>query len=95
MLVYVHYDISKNKTRKQISDILLQYGMYRVQLSVFFGEINKNEFDEIILRVDEMIESTDKFYALPIERKALREGKFLGKAFDMALITGEVKAYFL
>lgn len=95
MLVYFHYDISKNKSRKNISDILLEYGLYRIQLSVFFGKINKNEFDEIILRVEEFIGENDKFYALPIDKSSLKEGKFLGRAFDMDLVTGEAKSYFL
>lgn len=95
MLVYFHYDISKNKSRKLISDMLLEYGLYRVQLSVFFGKINKNQFDELILRAEELIEQNDKFYALPIDKTSLKEGKFLGRAFDMDLVTSEAKSYFL
>lgn len=95
MLVYFHYDISSNKKRKRISDLLIENGLYRVQLSVFFGNINQNQFDSIICEAEEIIEVTDKFYALPISKDSLKKGKFLGDAFDMKFVTDEVKSYFL
>lgn len=94
MLVYFHYDISGNKKRNRISKILIENGLYRIQLSVFFGKINKSQFDSIICEVEEIIEPTDKFYALPIEKTSLKKGKFLGQAFDMKFVTDEVKSYF-
>ena len=39
MLTWVVYDISKDRTRTKIAKRCLDFGLYRVQKSVFLGDI--------------------------------------------------------
>jgi len=48
MLTWVVYDISKDRTRTKIADRCLDFGLQRVQKSVFLGEIPPNRVEEII-----------------------------------------------
>nr|HML25473.1 CRISPR-associated endonuclease Cas2 [Methanomethylovorans sp.] len=47
MLVWVIYDIAENSTRKKVSDRCKDYGLYRVQKSVFLGDLNANPRDSL------------------------------------------------
>jgi hypothetical protein len=49
MLTWVIYDISNDKARPKIADRCLDYGLYRVQKSVFLGNLDSNRVDEVIL----------------------------------------------
>ena len=40
MHTYVIYDIVKDRIRKKIADVCLDYGLKRIQYSVFLGDIN-------------------------------------------------------
>ena len=40
MHTYVMYDIVKDRIRKKIADICLDYGLKRIQYSAFLGDIN-------------------------------------------------------
>ena len=40
MHTYVIYDIVKDRVRKKIADICLDYGLKRIQYSAFLGDIN-------------------------------------------------------
>ncbi len=61
------YDITKNKTRRLIVKLALESGLYRVQKSVFFGDVKKNRLDEIVLQSEELIDhKTDSVYIFPM-----------------------------
>ena len=55
MLTWFIYDISDDKVRNNIVKIAREYGLYRVQKSVFLGNVNKNKMDEIILESKKII----------------------------------------
>ena len=40
MQTYVIYDIVKDRVRKKIADVCLDYGLKRIQYSAFLGDIN-------------------------------------------------------
>ena len=40
MHTYVIYDIVKDRIRKKIADVCLDYGLKRIQYSAFLGDIN-------------------------------------------------------
>ena len=40
MHTYVIYDIVKDRVRKKIADVCLDYGLKRIQYSTFLGKIN-------------------------------------------------------
>ena len=42
MITIVIYDISKTKIRNKVIEKIMDYGLMRIQFSVFAGKINKN-----------------------------------------------------
>jgi CRISPR-associated protein Cas2 len=96
MLVWLIYDITENRTRNKISTIAKQSGLYRVQKSVFLGNIDKNTLDELMLQSDELLdETTDSLYAFPMCKQDFQAVILKGQAFDKSLVTDEVKALFI
>lgn len=96
MIAWVLYDIENDKVRNKVAKICKQTGLYRVQFSVFLGTIDKNQKDSLQLQIEELIDETkDSIYIFPMSKNELQETVLLGKAFDKAFITDEVKALFL
>jgi len=95
-LVWVIYDITKNKIRTKIAKATLESGLYRVQKSVFLGAINKTRLDELLMRISDLIdEAKDSVYIFPMCETDFKKAKLLGQAFDEEMITDEVKALFV
>lgn len=96
MLVWVIYDISKNRPRNKISKLAMEKGLYRVQKSVFLGNINHNQIDELIIESEELIdESTDSVYVFPMCQEDFKATTLLGQAFDKAMVNDEIKSFFI
>lgn len=90
------YDIENDKARNRAAKCCKQAGLYRVQLSVFLGEIEVSRKDALQLQLEELIDpDRDKVYVFPMSRDELRQTVLLGQAFDKKLVTGQVKALFL
>lgn len=95
MIIWVMYDIKKDKPRTKIAKLCKISGLYRVQYSVFLGTMNENEKDTLQLQVEELMdEETDSVYIFPMSKNELRQTVLLGQAFDKKLVTDEVKALF-
>ena len=47
----VLYDIEENKLRTRVSNTCLDYGLERIQYSAFLGRLNRNQREELILRL--------------------------------------------
>lgn len=47
VLVWIIYDISKNKVRSRVAKECKKAGLIRVQQSVFLGRVDINRFDEL------------------------------------------------
>ena len=90
MLTLVVYDISSNKSRKKVSDRLLDLGLIRAQYSVFLGQLDKNRADELTLFAEDQLEETDRLYVIPIQRADLASARVVGKGFDEELVSGEL-----
>jgi CRISPR-associated protein Cas2 len=96
MLVWVIYDIAKNKPRNMIAKACQNAGLFRVQKSVFLGTLNKNQIDELTVMCDDIIdEEKDSVYIFPMCDDDFKKVKLLGQAFDKELVSDEVKALFL
>ncbi|MDZ7393811.1 MAG: CRISPR-associated endonuclease Cas2 [candidate division KSB1 bacterium] len=96
MLVWVVYDIEKNPVRSKVAKACLNAGIYRVQKSVFLGELNATQVDELALRIKHLIdEQRDSVYIFPMCREDFGHVRLLGQAFDKELVTDEVRALFL
>ena len=92
-LVWVIYDISKNKIRTKVIKATEQAGLYRVQKSVFLGTINHTLLDELVMKVKDLIDPvTDSVYIFPMCEPDFKKVITAGQAFDKKLVTDEVKA---
>ena len=95
MIVWVLYDIEKDKARTRVAKICKQAGLYRVQYSVFLGSLSANQKDSLGLEIEELInEETDSVYIFPMSKDELKDTQLLGKAFDKKFVTDEVQALF-
>ncbi len=95
MLVWVVYDIINNKVRSKVARACLGTGIYRVQKSVFLGELNLNQIDQLSLRIEELINpDKDSVYIFPLCRDDFKKVKLLGQAFDKKLVTDEIRTKF-
>jgi len=95
MIIWILYDIKKDKSRTKVSKMCLQAGLYRVQFSVFLGTLDLHQKDTLRLQIEEYIdEETDKVYIFPMNKTELRQTELLGQAFDKDLVTDEVRALF-
>jgi len=96
MLVWCIYDISENKARNKIVKFAIKYGLYRVQKSVFLGNITKNDLDELTLQSEDIIdEETDSVYIFPMCEADFKRVILQGQAFDKELVNDEIEALFI
>lgn len=95
MLVWAIYDITENKTRNKIIKICKEAGLYRVQKSVFLGDIEKNRLDELSLQSEKLInKNTDSVYIFPMCEQDFKKVILLGQAFDKNFVSDEVISKF-
>ena len=96
MLVWAIYDISETKKRNKIVKLCKNIGLYRVQKSVFLGDINKNQIDELSIQSKEIIdEKTDSVYIFPMCKDDFSKVILLGQAFDKELVSDEILNLFI
>lgn len=92
MLTWVVYDISKDRTRTKIADRCLDFGLRRVQKSVFLGEIPPNRVEEIVTFSAELLNlDTDAVYIFPMCREDFDKVRIIGQGFDQDMATDRVK----
>ncbi len=96
MLTWVMYDIVEDRTRAKVAKTCEKAGIYRVQYSVFLGDLDKGQRKELhsVLQ-DLMNEDEDSIYIFPMCKEDFKQCVLLGQAFDKKLITNEVKALIL
>ncbi len=91
MLTWVIYDITKNRTRTRIAKRCLDFGLYRVQKSVFLGDIEPNRVNEIILASTELMNlETDSVYVFPMCQEDFEKVRIVGQGFDRKLVADEI-----
>jgi len=95
MLVWIIYDIEKNRTRSKVATQCKGYGLMRVQKSVFLGTLNNNEIDEISLKCQEIMDKKkDSIYIFPMCDEDFKKVRLLGQAFDKKMVKDEVISKF-
>jgi len=52
---YIFYDVPDDRLRTRIADVLKDYGLERIQKSVFFGRLSRNRVEELCLVLDDLI----------------------------------------
>jgi CRISPR-associated protein Cas2 len=91
MLTWVVYDISKDRTRTKIAKRCLDFGLYRVQKSVFLGDIAANRVEEILLFSRELLNlETDAVYVFPMCHPDFEQVRIVGQGFDRKLVADEI-----
>ena len=91
MLTWVVYDITADKTSTRIAKRCLDYGLYRVQKSVFLGDIDSNRVEEILLFSKELMDATtDSVYIFPMCREDFDKVRIAGQGFDSELVADEI-----
>jgi len=96
MLVWFIYDIVEDRIRKKLSDKAIEQGLYRVQKSVFLGNIDTNLLDELVVFAENMINlEEDSVYVFPMCQEDFKKVQLLGQAFDKAMVNDEINNYFL
>ena len=93
MLTWVMYDIPKNKVRSKVAKACLEAGIYRVQYSVFLGDLDNAQRRELQMKIEGLIDlDVDSVYLFPMCSDDFKKCVLLGQAFDKELITDEIKA---
>lgn len=96
MLVWYIYDISKDRTRKKLSDKAIEQGLYRVQKSVFLGNIDNNLLDELVVFAKEIIDpDEDSIYVFPMCQEDFKKVELLGQAFNKTMVNDEINSFFV
>jgi CRISPR-associated protein Cas2 len=96
MLAWFIYDIVEDKPRKKLADKAIELGLYRVQKSVFLGNIESNLLDELVIYAEEMIDlDEDSVYVFPMCQDDFKKVKLLGQAFDKAMVNDEINSLFV
>jgi len=95
MLTWLIYDISDNRVRNRIVKICKNAGLYRVQKSVFLGDVEKNRLDELFIESRELIDKkTDSLYVFPMCSDDFKKVMTAGNAFDRKLVSDDVLSLF-
>jgi CRISPR-associated protein Cas2 len=95
-LTWVIYDITKDRLRAHAAKACQRIGLYRVQKSVFLGELAANEQDELAVQLAGFIEAdNDSVYIFPMCREDFAKIHLLGQAFDESLVCDEVRSLFV
>ena len=96
MMTWFIYDITDDRNRSRLIKIAQKHGLYRVQKSVFLGNVNKNKMDEIILESKKIINlKEDSVYIFPMCEKDFKMAVLLGQSFDKELVTDKKSMLFL
>ena len=67
------YDIPDDRVRTRVADVCLDYGLQRIQYSAFFGSLNRNLQEELMLKVKRrMGRKAGNVQLFPICHKDLR-----------------------
>lgn len=96
MLYWVMYDITENKIRNRAVKACKNKGLYRVQKSIFLGQLNKNQKDELKIIMEKLVdEKTDSIYIFPTSTDYIYDTDMIGNGFDKELVSNEIISKFI
>ena len=85
------YDISNDKSRKRVSDYLIEKGFLRIQNSVFLGEIHVTKIDDILENICLLVnKDEDSIFCVPINKEDYKNIFNFGKNKDYNLYKDDV-----
>lgn len=78
--VYVVYDIRNDNLRNHLANILLFYGLHRVQYSVFNGLISIEDKNNLLREIKSLdIGEEDKIHVFDLCKSCIRNATIIGK----------------
>lgn len=87
MKLIICYDITEDKIRNKIIDILIENGLMRIQNSVFLGDINKNKLKDIVEEIKTIIDfTTDNVCIFQICEIDYNKCDFLGTPYKSSFL---------
>lgn len=93
MLIWLIYDISDNALRTKISEACKNHGLYRLQKSAFFGELELNGLETLTREIgynlndDEYSNEDDSVFILPVCKSCLQKRIVIGRVIDIKQYT--------
>jgi CRISPR-associated protein Cas2 len=51
----VMYDVEDDRVRYRVSEVCLDFGLERIQFSVFRGKLNRNKREELLLKLTQTL----------------------------------------
>lgn len=95
MMTWLIYDITDDRNRREIIRIAQKHGLYRVQKSVFLGNIEKDKVDEIIVETKKAIDlREDSVYIFPVCESDYKKATLLGLSFEQDIVKDEKPVLF-
>lgn len=96
MRVWIVYDIVENRRRRRVIRLCSDYGLIRAQKSVFVGIVDDARAAGFFAALEKELDTTqDSLFILPTDKRRIREGRYMGKGFDMAFAMRETAVIFL
>jgi len=53
--IFLVYDITNDRARAKIADACLDYGLDRVQFSAFTGKLSRNQQEELMMSIEDIL----------------------------------------
>ena len=95
MMTWLIYDITDDRKRREIIKIAQKYGLYRVQKSVFLGNIEKDKLDKVIVESKKAIDlKEDSVYIFPVCDEDYKKATLLGLSFERGIVQDEKPVLF-
>jgi CRISPR-associated protein Cas2 len=92
MQTLVIYDISSNTMRERLARRLFDYGLQRVQLSAFCGELNSHDREVLLKELPRFIGSEgDRIYVVPLCDRCVRLWRAVAQGPVEVMTREEVK----
>jgi CRISPR-associated protein Cas2 len=67
--VLLLYDIQNDNVRTKVANACLDYGLDRIQFSAFAGQLSRNHQEELMMRIDDLIESKAVISLIRIQQR--------------------------
>lgn len=86
MICFIMYDITDNKIRKRIADYLEEKGCYRVQKSIFLGQLDRKLYREIqnaLWELQKTYENQDSILFVPVSEDEIKAMRIIGKEINV------------
>lgn len=85
-MLMIIYDISDQKTIKKLSTLCKDYGLYRIQKSVFIGELNFKYEEELLNNLKNIkISDTNSICIIPLNVSSINNVISFGYEIDKEL----------